>query len=257
MNKKEIVSKLEYNSQRPPLILPEYGRMFQKMVQKIAQTPDREERNKAAKYAIVIMGDLNPHLRNIPEYQHKLWDQLFAMADFDIDIDSPFDIPSRESVKVEPVMLDYPQQKPKYRYYGNNIKAMIDEAVKWEDSEKKEGLIWTIANHMKKCYLNWNKDTVDDETIFNHLYELSNGKINLLDENETLSSVQKLIHVTKRQSNKATFTPQNRNQNSTSSSNQSNYQANQRNHQTYRNKKNNNNQNNTNRNFHTNKNKQS
>lgn len=253
MNKQEIVANLEYNSQRSPLILPEYGRIFQKMVQQIAQIKDRKERNKAARYAIGVMGDMNPHLRNISEYQHKLWDQLFAMADFEIDIDSPFTTPNRESVKVTPVVLPYPQKKPKYRYYGNNIKEMIDEAISWEEGDRKDGLIWTIANHMKKCYLNWNKDTVDDETIFKHLYELSDGKINLLEENETLSSVKKLIHVTKKQSNKSTFVPQNKNQQNTH--HHSNYQNNNHRNQ-FNNKKNNNQTNNKNQqNHHSSKNK--
>lgn len=201
-NKEDIKKFLEYNTSRKPLILSEYGRHFQKFIDQIKNIEDREERNKATKLAIHVMGEMNPHLRDVPDFQHKLWDQLFTMANFDLDVDSPYPIPTSESVKIIPYKIDYPQQKPKYRFYGNNIKAMIEEAISWEDGEKKEGLIYAIANHMKKCYLNWNKDTVDDEVIFRHLYELSNGEINLMDEDESLSSTKNLMEVSRHQNNR-------------------------------------------------------
>src|SRR5690625_1293323 len=139
------------------------------MIEQTVEIEDKEERTKQAKSIIAVMGNLNPHLRDVPDFQHKLWHQLFIMSDFKLDIDSPFPKPTRESVYKSPEPLPYPQNFPKYRFYGNNIKRMIDEAVKWEDGEKKEALILTIANHMKKCFLSWNKDTVKDEVIFKHL----------------------------------------------------------------------------------------
>lgn len=171
----------------------------------ITAIDDKEERNKAAKYIIDVMGTLNPHLRDVPDFQHKLWDQLFIMSDFKLDVDSPYPIPSREVLNQKPERLAYPQNFPKYRFYGNNIKYMIDVANKWEEGELKNALIIVIANHMKKCYLSWNKDTVEDSAIFNHLYELSNGKIDLRKSEEELSTSYDLIKVNKKQSNKTQF----------------------------------------------------
>lgn len=177
-----LVENLEYNTERPHLIIPEYGRHFQKMVDHAVSIADRDERNKIAKSIIDVMGNLQPHLRDVPDFQHKLWDQLFIMSDFKLDVDSPFPITSKEVLEQRPEPLEYPQNFPKYRFYGNNIKRMIDVAVKWDKGDMRDGLEYAIANHMKKCYLNWNKDTVDDKAIFKHLFELSDGQINLTDE---------------------------------------------------------------------------
>jgi hypothetical protein len=145
---------------------------------------------------------LNPHLRDVPDFQHKLWDQLFIMSDFKLDVISPYPIPSRDVLQLKPDVLQYPQNFPKYRYYGNNIKYMIDVANKWEDGEMKNALILVIANHMKKSYLSWNKDTVKDDVIFEHLFELSGGKINLLQSTEELLNTTDLLRTNKRVSNK-------------------------------------------------------
>ncbi|MEY8020139.1 DUF4290 domain-containing protein [Muriicola sp. SD30] len=185
------VETLEYNTERPYLIIPEYGRHFQKMVDYAMSIKDREERNKVAQSIISVMGNLQPHLRDVPDFQHKLWDQLFIMSDFKLDVDSPFPITSQELLQARPEPLEYPQNHPKYRFYGNNIKRMIDVAIQWEKGDKRAGLEYAIANHMKKCYLNWNKDTVDDKVIFKHLYELSDGQIDLASDGANLTeSVQ-------------------------------------------------------------------
>lgn len=194
------VAQIEYNTERTKLIIPEYGRHIQKMVDQAIATEDREERNKIAKSIIAVMGNLNPHLRDVPDFQPMLWDQLFIISDFKLDVDSPYPIPSREELMERPEPLGYPQNHPKYRFYGNNIKRMIDVAVSWEDGDKKEGLILTIANHMKKCFLNWNKDTVEDDVIFGHLFELSEGKINLKNSDEDLSDASNLLKNNKRYS---------------------------------------------------------
>lgn len=202
----EAVNFLEYNAERPHLIIPEYGRHLQKLIEQAVALQDRNERNKAAKYIISVMGSLNPHLRDVPDFQHKLWDQLFIMSDFLIDVDSPYPLPNRELLQQKPDKLDYPQNFPKYRFYGNNIKYMIDVANSWDDGEMKNALIIVIANHMKKSFLSWNKDTVEDNVIFNHLYELSDGKINLLATDEELSTSSDLMKVNKKMSNKTQFT---------------------------------------------------
>ncbi|MBF7090430.1 DUF4290 domain-containing protein [Flavobacterium sp. ALJ2] len=203
-NANDVVFNLEYNSERQHLIIPEYGRHLQKLIDQATAIEDVEQRNKAAKYIIQVMGSLNPHLRDVPDFQHKLWDQLFIMSNFKLDVDSPYPIPSREVLQLKPDVLKYPQNYPKYRYYGNNIKYMIDVANKWEEGEMKNALVLVIANHMKKSYLSWNKDTVKDDVIFEHLYELSDGKINLLQSSEELLNTTDLLRTNKRISNKIT-----------------------------------------------------
>ncbi|MHA3786675.1 DUF4290 domain-containing protein [Flavobacterium hauense] len=204
-NPAEAVNHLEYNAERPHLIIPEYGRHLQKLIEQAVELEDRNERNKAAKYIISVMGSLNPHLRDVPDFQHKLWDQIFIMSDFKLDVDSPYPIPSKELLEQKPDRLEYPQNFPKYRFYGNNIKYMIDVANKWEDGEMKNALIMVIANHMKKSFLSWNKDTVKDDVIFEHLYELSGGTINLQATEEELSNSTDLMRINKKLSNKTQF----------------------------------------------------
>ncbi|NJB70178.1 phage baseplate assembly protein W [Saonia flava] len=182
-----LVENLEYNTERSQLIIPEYGRHFQKMVDHAVSIADRDERNKVAQSIISVMGNLQPHLRDVPDFQHKLWDQLFIMSDFKLDVDSPFPITTKEMLQERPEPLEYPQNFPKYRFYGNNIKRMIDVAISWEKGDMREGLEYAIANHMKKCYLNWNKDTVEDYVIFKHLLELSDGQIDLASADITLT----------------------------------------------------------------------
>ncbi|WP_310556353.1 DUF4290 domain-containing protein [Flavobacterium sp.] len=198
----DVVQHLEYNSERKPLIIPEYGRYLHVLIDQATAIEDKTERNKAAKYIISVMGNLNPHLRDVPDFQHKLWDQIFIMSDFKLDVDSPYPIPSREVLKMRPDPLNYPQNFPKYRFYGNNIKYMIDVANKWEDGELKSALCKVIATHMKKSYLSWNKDTVTDAVIFEHLLELSGGKINLTQSTEELLNSNDLMRTNKRMSNK-------------------------------------------------------
>ncbi len=192
---------LQYNSERTQLIIPEYGRHIQIMVNQMKSTENREERNKIAKAIIGVMGNLNPHLRDVPDFQHKLWDQLFIMSEFDLDVDSPFEKPQRELLEQRPDRMDYPQNFPKYRFYGNNIKSMIDVALEWEDGEMKDALIFNIANHMKKCFLNWNKDSVDDEIIFQHLNEFSDGKLKVKEDLLPLTSTQELLKMKSKNGN--------------------------------------------------------
>ena len=184
---------LQYNTHRTQLIIPEYGRHVQIMVNQLMMTQNREDRNKMARAIIGIMGNMNPHLRDVPDFQHKLWDQLFIMSKFNLDVDSPYPQPQKEIFEQKPDKLNYPQNHPKYRFYGNNIKKMIDVAVKWEDGEMKSKLVYVIANHMKKCFLNWNKDTVEDSVIYEHLFELSDAKIKLDKNSEPLSESKDLI----------------------------------------------------------------
>lgn len=205
-----MIDAIEYNTEREHLIIPEYGRHIQKMINHAKAQENKEERNKLAKAIISVMGNMQPHLRDVPDFQHKLWDQLFIMAKFDFDVDSPFDKPSEEELNERPVYLDYPQNFPKYRFYGNNIKTMIDVANTWDDGDMKEALVYTIANHMKKCFLNWNKDTVDDDVIFQHLYELSDGRINLKDSKIDLTDANRLMKSNKKYTSQSTLNTTNK-----------------------------------------------
>lgn len=171
---------LVYNTQKKKLIIPEYGRHIHEMIDQAVSLKDREKRNEMAKAIIGVMGNLNPHLRDVPDFQHKLWAQLFIMSDFELDVESPYERPLKDAYeKRKPNKLDYPQNYPKYRFYGNNIKLMIDFAITWDNNDLKGKLILTIANHMKKCFLNWNKDSVEDKVIIEHLLDMSNGSLSL------------------------------------------------------------------------------
>ena len=185
--------ELEYNSERPLMIIPEYGRHIQKLVNHCVALESKEERNTMAQAIVDVMGNLQPHLRDVPDFKHKLWDQLFIMSDFKLDAESPYPQPSREELQEKPERLAYPTATSKYRYYGKNIQTMINVALSWEDGDLRDALIYTIANHMKKCYLNWNKDTVDDAVIFNHLYDLSNKQIDLRAAEEDLVETKSLL----------------------------------------------------------------
>lgn len=188
-----MVNNLEYNSDRSKLIIPEYGRHIQKMVEHLLTVKDDKKRTEMAWSVIAVMGNLSPHLRDVPDFQHKLWDQLYMMSNYNLEVESPFPKPDPEVVRAKPNPLKYPENSPKYRFYGNNIKRMIDEVKTWEEGDKKEAIILAIANHMKKSYLSWNKDTVEDKIIFDHLRVLSQGKIDLGPQDEDLSDAADLI----------------------------------------------------------------
>ncbi|MCH1453950.1 MAG: DUF4290 domain-containing protein [Flavobacteriaceae bacterium] len=194
---------LQYNTKRTQLIIPEYGRHVQMMINQILETQDREERNKMAKAVIGIMGNMNPHLRDVPDFQHKLWDQLFIMSEFKLDVDSPFEMPQKEILEQKPDRLAYPQKNPKYRFYGNNIKSMISIASDWEAGDLKNALVLNIANHMKKCFLNWNKDTVHDEIILKHLLELSDNKLKVREEDLPLTDAAEFLKIRSKNGNGA------------------------------------------------------
>jgi len=192
---------LRYNTSRNKLIIPEYGRHIHEMINQTCEIKDKEERNKSARAIIGVMGNLNPHLRDVSDFQHKLWDQLFIMSNFKLDVECPFEKPDKKNFEERPETLDYPQNYPKYRFYGNNIKNMIDAAIKWEDNDLKDALVYNIANHMKKCFLNWNKDTVEDKLILDHLKELSNDELKVKSELLPLTETSFLLKVKSRNGN--------------------------------------------------------
>ena len=179
----------DYNTTREKLILAEYGRNVQNMVAYICSLPTKEERNRHAQVVIDLMGFLNPHLRDVTDFKHKLWDHLHIISDFKIDVDSPYPKPSADAIHFKPEPLGYPQQRIKFKHYGKTVEIMIQKAKKIEDEPRRQQMIQSIANFMKMAYVTWNKDTVADETIINDLRELSNGEL-ILEDNVNLSRVE-------------------------------------------------------------------
>jgi hypothetical protein len=179
----------DYNSTRNKLILSEYGRNVQNMVKYIVALPTKEERNRYAQVVIDLMGFLNPHLRDVADFKHKLWDHLHIISDFQIDVDSPYPKPSPEAIHLKPEPLKYPHQRIKYKHYGKTIELMIEKAKSIDDPERKRHMVQAVANFMKMAYVQWNKDSVTDEMILSDLYNLSGGQLKL-EENINLNRVE-------------------------------------------------------------------
>ena len=171
----------DYNTQRKRMELPEYGRNVQKMVDHIKTIQDRDERNRAAKTIIGIMGNLNPHLRDVGDFKHKLWDHLAIIAEFDLDIDSPYPVPEISKLREKPREIPYMQGEIRFLHYGRIIELMIQAATELEDGDEKEYLTTLIVNQMKKSYITWNRSQVADEVIINDMKVLSKGKLKMTD----------------------------------------------------------------------------
>ena len=189
----------DYNTQRKRMALPEYGRNVQKMIDHIKTLDDRDERNRAAKTIIQIMGNLNPHLRDISDFKHKLWDHLALIADFELDIDSPYPIPERIKFVEKPKLVAYTQGNITFLHYGHIIELMIDAASKMEDGDEKEHLTSLIVNQMKKSYITWNRSQVADEVIINDLKRLSGGKLKVTEGVKILEIKELMPPVKKKQ----------------------------------------------------------
>ncbi|XOD68053.1 MAG: DUF4290 domain-containing protein [Flavobacteriales bacterium Tduv] len=189
---------MEYNTGRSNMIIPEYGRNIHKMIKHAMTIADRDERNQSSWSIIRVMGDLNPHLRDVPDFQHKLWDQLFIMSDFLLDVDSPFQKPEPEQFQIPPKRMKYPERLREFRYYGKIVKDMIKVAIDCSEEDKKEGLIYAIANTMKKSYLKWNKETVEDSVIIEDLKKLSGDKLYLHAHGDSLINAENILNSNKK-----------------------------------------------------------
>lgn len=172
---------MEYNTSQPKMIIPEYGRNIQKMIDFAITVADREERNRVARAIIDVMGQLNPHLRDVTDFKHKLWDHLFIISDFQLDVDSPYPKPTRETFQTKPELLKYPSNDIRYKHYGKTVERIIAKAREYPEGEERNELVNQIANLMKRSYLNWNRDSVNDEVILKQLEELSKGELKLAD----------------------------------------------------------------------------
>lgn len=172
---------LEYNTDRSKMLIPEYGRNVQKMVDHAISLPDKEERNKVAKAIIKVMGELNPHLRDVEEYKPKLWTHLFIMSEFKLDVDSPYPLPEPAKLAAKPERVAYPQSRIKVGHYGKTVEEFIAIACSMEAGEQRTALEKHCASLMKRFHLTFNSSSVEDEVILAHLTKLSDGKINLTD----------------------------------------------------------------------------
>ena len=173
------MEELDYNTQRDKLHMPEYGRHVQKMIEYVASLPDKEKRNEQIQSVVQVMGTLNPQLRDINDFKHKLWDHLAVMADFKLDIDYPYEVSNAEALHPTPQRIEYPKGNIRYLHYGRCVQEMIQKACEMPEGEERMQLLRLIAAQMKKEYILWNKENVEDRKIFEDIYEYSNGQIRL------------------------------------------------------------------------------
>jgi len=185
--------KLTYNSSRPDIIIAEYGRGIHLMVEHCASIADREERNRCARAIISTMGNLFPQLRDVEDYRHKLWDHLHVMSNFQLDVDSPYPVPSQESLAAKPRPVPYPKGNIKYGHYGKTVELIIEEVAAIEDDEKRRQASIGVANLMKRSYVVWNQNSVKDEVIANDLKKLSNGRLTVENPEEALTPTRDVI----------------------------------------------------------------
>jgi len=179
---------MEYNTQRAKLLLPEYGRNVQEMIAHAMEIAEKDERNKAARAIIEVMGQLNPHLRDVDDFRHKLWTHLFVMSDFKLDVDSPYEIPQAETLYSKPDRMIYPKGKIKYGHYGKYTQSILADAHLVTDEDEKEYLKITMANFMKKQYLAYNNDAVENHVIVNQLKDLSQGELIVQNPDELMNT---------------------------------------------------------------------
>jgi len=157
--------------------MKEYGRHIQRMVEYLMSIEDKEKRQQQAHVVIELMGFLNPHLKNVEDFRHKLWDHLFFISDFKLDVDSPYPVPQKETYKAKPEPLEYPKRHPRFSHLGKNLEMVIDKAMKEEDPEKKAGFAHAIAYYMKLAYSNWHKELVHDDAIRSELDSITGGEL--------------------------------------------------------------------------------
>lgn len=179
---------MEYNTTREKLILPEYGRNVQNMISHAIEIKDREERNRATQAIIEVMGQLNPHLRDVDDYRHKLWTHLFLMSDFKLDVDSPYETPKPEVLNERPDQMSYPSGKIKFGHYGKYTEQLLKKATEIDDPEVKDSFKMAMANFMKKQYLVHNNGAVENHVIAENLNELSNGNLTVDNPDELVST---------------------------------------------------------------------
>lgn len=219
----------EYNSVRNQLVFSEYGRNVQRLVEYLGTIEDRDERNRKANTVIAIMGNLNPHLRDTADYKHKLWDHLFAMSNFTLDVDSPYPLPTPETINKKPETVAYLGNHIKFRFYGRNVQSMVKEAADMEEGEEKQYFINMIASFMRNSSKNWNDENLSPEAIAQHLEVLSEGRLKINPEELTLSEVARYATNTYRPNNNRNQRNQGNNRNFRNNNNRNPKQQQRRN----------------------------
>ncbi len=183
---------MEYNTSREIMAIPEYGRNVQKMVNYAVSVENREVRLVLAKHIVDVMANMNPQIKVTNDFEHRLWDHLYIISDFKLDVDGPFSPPEKKDVYSRPERLPYSEDHIRFKHYGLNLEKMIHQAIIREEGPEKEEMVRMIANYMKRSYLSWNRDSVSDELILAHLEELSEGKLKLK-EDDTLVAVSDIL----------------------------------------------------------------
>jgi hypothetical protein len=183
---------MDYNSERPDLVIPEYGRNIQRMVEYAVSIKSKELRNQVAVAIINVMGQLFPHLRDEENYKHKLWDHIFIMSGFELDVDSPYPKPSPQQFQDKPATIEYPSNDIKFGHYGKILEQTLKTLVNFPDGEDKDRLIVDLANMMKRMYITGAESTISDEAIIRQIKEFSGGKIEWKEE-WTLSTTNELV----------------------------------------------------------------
>lgn len=226
---------MKYNTERNDIEMREYGRHLQGMVDYAVSLKDKKERQKVAENIINLMGILNPQLRNAADYKHKLWDHIFIISDFKLDVDSPYPKPTQESAKIKPAYLPYPQKKIKLKHYGRNVESLVKKAIEMEDTDKKAIFTEIIGNFMKMAYKNWSNEEVSNDLVKEDMKSISGGELEI-------SAEMNIESMARNQQQQRRFSQNNNNRNNNNRNN------NNRNNNRNNNNRNNNNRNNNNRN---------
>lgn len=190
---------MEYTTLTGKLIMPEYGRNVQQMIEHALTIEDRDERTRCVQTIVNIMGNLFPYLRDVNDFKHKLWDHVAIMSEFKLDIDYPYEILQKDNLYSRPDTIPYKQSRIKYLHYGRNLEEMIERVSDYPEGPARNGLIYLIANQMKKCLMTWNNEVADDKKVFDDLRELSNGKIDLSSDILRLMETREVYHNKKTQ----------------------------------------------------------
>jgi len=188
---------MEYNTTRRHLEMPEYGRNIQKMINYVVSIEDRQHRLRAAQVIVSIMAQMHPKVKETADYRQKLWDHLYIISDWRLDVDGPYPAPPKDVLVSKPSRIDYSSGSIRFKPYGKNIERIIEQAIALGDGPEKDALMKSIANHLKKSYLNWNRDSVNDELIFEHFRELTDGKT-VLGEDFKLNETNDILAMNKK-----------------------------------------------------------
>lgn len=209
---------MEYNTEREKIVISEYGRNIQVMIRHLMDIEDRKQRTEAAYFIVNVMAQMNPQVKESNDYMHKLWDHLHIIADYKLDVDSPYPVPTPEMQKKKPEHVGYQKNNIRYGHYGQYIYDVVKKVKEMEDGPKKQAILINIANQMKRDYLNWNRDTVNDLLILDDLYKISGEEIalpmetKLIPTNDILNKTQNQQQNQKKKNNNNNKKKNNNNQ---------------------------------------------